>query len=381
MKLSDIEKTNSIKLNNRMRDQLGWNLNLDAMTTDSASAMMESIDNKLNAVRASHKIHASEKDPNYMGMLMAKQVLENYVAEANAKPDYLDFDKDGDTKEPMKKALKDKAKKKIGEAELKVNDEIDEKVDEPYAVGIAAAKKAAGYGSKPAHNLPKKVIKKGHEIAKKIAAEESVEVTEKWGTATKVSPSEKGKHSDKSVAELRSQLAKLKKSGPHKKGSKEYGTMRELQFAIRAKTGWGKVNESRLFEDELSQAQAMLAAKDMVDSMQDMIEEISKMLNEQLPPLTDSIRAAIGSAEADSFKASASSTLNTLLQAAQSGRESMDQSVRTLSGEPANVTVPSADVTEPMSTDTDTEMSDMEDDFGASDAAVGGELPLGREKR
>jgi hypothetical protein len=31
--------------------------------------------------------------------------------EANAKPDYLDFDKDGNKEEPMKKALKDKEKK------------------------------------------------------------------------------------------------------------------------------------------------------------------------------------------------------------------------------------------------------------------------------
>jgi hypothetical protein len=42
------------------------------------------------------------------------------------------------------------------------------KKDNPYAIGMAAAKKSAGYGTKPAHDLPKKVIKKGHEIAKKI---------------------------------------------------------------------------------------------------------------------------------------------------------------------------------------------------------------------
>ncbi len=35
----------------------------------------------------------------------------------HAKPDYLDFDKDGDKKEPMKKALKDKEKKKSEDAE------------------------------------------------------------------------------------------------------------------------------------------------------------------------------------------------------------------------------------------------------------------------
>jgi len=38
---------------------------------------------------------------------------EEEVEEAkNSKPDYLDFDKDGDKKEPMKKALKDKEKVK-----------------------------------------------------------------------------------------------------------------------------------------------------------------------------------------------------------------------------------------------------------------------------
>ena len=42
-----------------------------------------------------------------------------------------------------------------------------------YAIGMAAAKKAAGYGPGPATDLPKKVITKGHEIAKKIKANES----------------------------------------------------------------------------------------------------------------------------------------------------------------------------------------------------------------
>lgn len=64
---------------------------------------------------------------------------------------------------------------------------------------------------------------------------------EKWATKTTVSPEERGKYSGKSLGELRSAYNSLKASGPHKKGSKEYGRMRELAFAIRAKTGWGKV--------------------------------------------------------------------------------------------------------------------------------------------
>lgn len=66
-------------------------------------------------------------------------------------------------------------------------------------------------------------------------------ITEKWGTDYETPEAEKGKYKGKSQAELRSQLSKLKKSGPHKEGSAEYGKMKELQFALRAKTGWGKV--------------------------------------------------------------------------------------------------------------------------------------------
>lgn len=42
----------------------------------------------------------------------------------------------------------------------------------PYAIGMAAAKKKAGIGPGPKHDLPKSVIVKGHEIAKKIKANE-----------------------------------------------------------------------------------------------------------------------------------------------------------------------------------------------------------------
>lgn len=117
---------------------------------------------------------------------------------------------------------------------------VEEGVKSPYAVGMAVAKKKYGYGEEPAHDLPKKVIKKAHEIAKKID-EDSLD--EKWGEPTIVSPKEKGKYEGKTKAELLKSYNALKKSGPHKKGSPEFGRMRELAFAIRAKSGWGKVKD------------------------------------------------------------------------------------------------------------------------------------------
>lgn len=70
-----------------------------------------------------------------------------------------------------------------------------------------------------------------------------MQMKEKWDAETKVAPSEKGKYAGKDKAELTKAYNKLKASGPHKKGSPEFGKMRELAFAIRAKSDWGKVQE------------------------------------------------------------------------------------------------------------------------------------------
>ncbi len=72
-----------------------------------------------------------------------------------------------------------------------------------------------------------------------IINETSVE--EKWNTKTTVNPSERGKYAGKTLEELRKAYDALKASGPHSEGSTEYGRMRELAFAIRAKTGWGSI--------------------------------------------------------------------------------------------------------------------------------------------
>lgn len=66
-------------------------------------------------------------------------------------------------------SLANTIKSAIGKGEMSLaGDELGEEAKNTYAIGMAAAKKKFGYGSKPAHDLPKKVIKKGHEIAKKI---------------------------------------------------------------------------------------------------------------------------------------------------------------------------------------------------------------------
>lgn len=64
---------------------------------------------------------------------------------------------------------------------------------------------------------------------------------EAWEKPTNVSPAEQGKYEGKTKEELLTSYNALKRTGPHKQGTPEYGKMRELAFAIRAKSNWGKV--------------------------------------------------------------------------------------------------------------------------------------------
>ena len=70
----------------------------------------------------------------------------------------------------------------------------------------------------------------------KDEVEEAEQVDEKWSKEAEINPKEKGKHSNKSLSQLRSELASAKKAG-------NTSLERELNFAIRAKTGWGKVKK------------------------------------------------------------------------------------------------------------------------------------------
>jgi hypothetical protein len=154
---------------------------------------------------------------------------------------------------------------------------------------------------------------------------------------------------------------------------------------------WLDEQRTQLNEGEVGNAEVLLAAKNMVDSVQDAIEKVGKMQNEQLPELLDSIRDQVGPEQAEGFKNAVGETLATLMTNLQQAREGVDKGVRILSGEAvdnpmampgdqagADLTGGDVDLPPPPASDLD---QDETDGFAASDAAVGGTEELGREKR
>lgn len=159
----------------------------------------------------------------------------------------------------------------------------------------------------------------------------------------------------------------------------------ELLTVRESLSAWLDEQRTQLNEGEVGNAEVLLAAKNMVDSIQDAIEKVGKMQNEQLPELLDSIRDQIGTEQAEGFKNAVGSTLDTLMGNLQSAREGVDGGVRILTGEQVDnpMELPGdelggGDLDLPPVSDLD---ADETDGFGATDAAVGGAEELGREKR
>ena len=142
----------------------------------------------------------------------------------------------------------------------------------------------------------------------------------------------------------------------------------------------------QLMEGEMGKSEAILAAKDMVDSIQDMLEKLSKMQVEQMPALIDTIRDQIGNEQADAFKTSVGQLLTGMLDSMTQAREQADNAARQLAGEqlaPTGMSMGGDEMAGMAAGEVpggEVPTSDM-DSFTATDAAAGGTEPVGREKR
>jgi hypothetical protein len=87
-----------------------------------------------------------------------------------------------------------------------------------------------------------------------------------------------------------------------------------------------------LKESEVQQAQVVLAAQDMVDKMQGMLEDVSELQFKELPALVDSIKNQVGVDQASQFNADATAALTGLLQNIQGAKQQLDAALNVVTG-------------------------------------------------
>ena len=132
-------------------------------------------------------------------------------------------------------------------------------------------------------------------------------------------------------------------------------------------------------QQDLAQAETLLAAKDLSNQLQQTAEKIAKMSVEDLMPLVDVMREQFGPEAAQGFNDTVKASLESLLSTTTETKEQVDTSIETLQqggipGQQAEAPAPDVELAG--------EETPGEDELDEPPAeAPGGEEPLGRSKK
>jgi hypothetical protein len=352
MKLTDMNNKSSSKISELLKAKFGYNLDLNKISEDKAKKLYNNVTESINVYKSKHGVTKSEANPHYTQLLLVREGLAKFISEKwDAEMHTAEKDKgkwDGWSITKLK-ARKEKlmAKEKRSAAEQKEVKQIN--------FALRAKQKDGKWGK----------IKESVEVKPQpTIAEQILEATDFYTISR--------------VLELSSKRDNIP--------SKYMESFKRLVKSINENTRVRSI--LTLTEGELESAQAILAAKDFVDRLQDMLEESSKMLNEDLPPLLDAIRDQIGMDQAAAYNSEVSGVVAGLVDSIRQAREAVDNSTRMLAGGQAQpMTMPPEAGAAPQPG------QELGPDELAGIAAAGGEVPaepeaetpevqgVGRERR
>lgn len=289
MKLNDLKKPLTANaLNESLAKTFGTRIALDKFTVEQLEDARNKLRTQLSQVETSEQFESVHSSDTYQKAKMFLDVINQEMLEretANeAKPDFLDLDKDGDKKEPMKKAAKEKG---------------DDKKDDSKGLSAKQKKLPAG--------LQKAIAKKNEDVVKE--------------------------------------------------GAEEAATL-------------------------------VMAAKDMVDRVTGWMEDTAEMQTESMLELGDKIRDEMGSEASEQFIGTVKPALENLYTVFETTREALTGGVAIVTGEGGpetmgtDIEAPAEDPAMEPTVDQDADAeAPVDDEFGASEPATGGEEIADRGKR
>ena len=113
MKLDELKITSANDLNESLAKTFGTKLRLNDFTNEQLEDARNKLRTQLSQVETNESFETVHTSDAYQkGKMMLDTINREIEERAKAKPDYIDIDGDGDKKEPMKKAAKDKEAKK-----------------------------------------------------------------------------------------------------------------------------------------------------------------------------------------------------------------------------------------------------------------------------
>jgi hypothetical protein len=302
---------------------------------------------------------------------------KTYPVKEASKPDFLDMDKDGDKKEPMKKAAKEK---KVKEGFPTVDDA------KKAAAGTSGMKAGEKKKSSTGGTITKTATGLKHTAGKNYGGEDAPKAPDSDKKSKKVKEASKNLPGNQEKIDA-DHDGKIEKSDLAKLRAGKKKNMKENKFKHNVKI----VNESLrqlVNEDEEGKAKTITSGADMVNDFTSWMTRIGQYQTKALIELSDSIRANFGQAEAEQFKTIVAPALEQALNTLTQCREEISNAVAVLAGEaPAAEPMGGMNGMDDMMAGSeeipDAGMDSMNagDEFGASDAAAGGTEISGRTRR
>ena len=275
MKLFDLESPQTKQSQKVLESYFSKSIDFENIASSAAKSMLT----KVRSLISEHRTHNSERDPGFVKLLVMERGLTARLAmrEADVKL------------EPQTGAMK-----------ITADGETIGTANNPQAA--AQFKMAVDKGDID--------LGEGDYSAKKARAGKDI--------------GKKGKN-----------FSKIAKSAAKKYGSKEAGerVAGSILNKLRNENIKLKMNGSYLTENEVQQAQVVLAAQDMVDRIQDMLEDVTAMQFKDLPALSASISSTVGTNESQAFNNAASGALASLVDAIQAAKVGMETAQGTLTGQ------------------------------------------------
>jgi hypothetical protein len=305
MKLFDLETPQTKKSQKVLEGYFGNSVDFTKLAPRAASNMLTKVRGLIYEHRTTTKMHNSEKDAGYLKLLVMERGLSARLREADvtlepAKPGAMSIKSGSDTigtahnpqaASQLKQAI-DKGEITLGDEEL--TNEAENWIKGATSKNPGAFKRQAKSAGMSTSAFANKVLSNKDDFNAKT--------------------------------EKRANLAKT--LGGMKESRNAGAILKKIAEGMTLRTKSGRY----LSESEVQQAQVILAAQDMVDRMQGMLEDITSMQFKDLPALSNSIQTTIGTTEAQAFNNAAGQSFGVLVDAIQAAKVEMEAAQGTLTG-------------------------------------------------
>tara|TARA_Y100000992_G_scaffold301640_1_gene273051 strand:- start:98 stop:1327 length:1230 start_codon:yes stop_codon:yes gene_type:complete len=346
MKLFDLDVPQTKQSKKVLESYFGNSIDFAAMKPQAASDMLTKVRGLIYEHRSTRSLVKSENDTTYMKLIVMERGLSARLREASitlepqtgatqikSDGDVIGSTDDQATAMQFKKDVED-GKIKLGEVKAtwpkSDDDESAPDVGDTVMHDRLGLVKVLKITDRDMMMEPAEYIVQSKKGKAKISFDQLV----MGESVTEADYSAKKARAGKDIGKKGKNFKKISKDAAKRYGSKEAGDKVAGAILAKMREGYTLRTKSGRFlnESEVQQAQVVLAAQDMVDRMQKMLEDVTSMQFKDLPALAGSIQTSIGTNEAQAFNDAAGQSLAVLVDAIQASKVEMETAQGTLTG-------------------------------------------------